>query len=606
MLGESNPVILNKTKSKHSDHANVKILKNALTKKINSKSYETISFSKNEDNKKNVVTVIHSNGLVQSDVNVNIKNKTHLFNTNDTLDRDDKKRETNPTHNNKEHSITRRFSLPSPEKLQDVQIQRSNTSLPASSLESYKNTHSSSSPPSPQNNYPTDKNLTPVSISNKPSKTISSNDTHENTSPNVTDIINNPETTTPDVLDNTLKHHTNPIISKLTRDKPGIKTIKPKLKLKPKSKLSQSVTLPESPISPMSPTPPSDSNVNSSLEPSAPSLDEMYLEEVKGLEKYLLYKDLVQSESESQLKSESESYSESALKSDSESALKSESKLHLDKTNRTTTTISNSSIIPEVSTPSLLSSSSSSSSSSLLPKSSSIPVPQDPFEPPFTTLSTTMTTIATSTASTPSFTSEETLSKLPKPSSLAFYTQMQKIGNYDTVPPKIRGRKLPDGSIEKIVARNDRLSKRRDSLDFYFDKLSQPSRSTYSSIYSPTTSTTSSTSSFINLPSSYYDTSVIDAQESYNSTSHLLKSTTESIRMMSEPQPMNYDIRYTNFNRVLRENIGLRSRLEDKVEETKFQMMIAITQIALINEQLDILNFNHMNANTTGKENSEE
>jgi len=595
MIGESNLVVLNRTKSKHSDHANMKILKNALTKKINSKSFETISFSKNEDSKKNVVTVIHSNGLVQSDVNVNIKNKAHLFNTNDTLNRDDKKRETNPTQNNKENLITRRYSLPSPEKLQDVQIHRSNTSPPASSLESYKNTHSSSSP---QNNQPTDKNSTSASLSNESSKTTSPNDNHENTSPNITNTIKNPENTTSDVIDNTLKHHTNPIISKLTRDKPSVKTTKPKLKLKPKSKLSQSITIPESPVSPTSPTPPADNNDSNNLEPSAPSLDEMYLEEVKGLEKYLLYKDLVQSESETQLKSESTSNSKSELKSDS--GLESESKLKLDKTSRTTTSdTSDTSIIPEASSPL--------SSSSLLQQSSSIPIPQDPFEPPFTTLSTTMTTIATSTASTPSYTSDETLSKLPKPSSLAFYTQMQKIGNYDTVPPKIRGRKMPDGSIEKIVARNDRFSKRRDSLDFYFDRLSQPSRSTYSSIYSPTPSSTSSTSSFINLPSSYYDTSVIVAQESYNSASHLLKNTTESIRMMSEPQPMNYDMRYTNFNRVLKENIGLRSKLEDKVEETKFQMMIAITQIGLINEQLDILNFNHsMNANTTGNEKSEE
>eukprot|EP00833_Pecoramyces_ruminatium_P018890 jgi/Orpsp1_1/1192922/evm.model.d7180000096924.1 len=124
-----------KTKTKNSEHEKVKKLKRVLTKKFNSKSYdhiETIALSKKkdimarrasvvgtyfrkdknigsgqnqikdrefsnnikEDKKKNIITFIHSNGLIES--NMNLKNKANYINslnTNGTSNKSSKKRE---------------------------------------------------------------------------------------------------------------------------------------------------------------------------------------------------------------------------------------------------------------------------------------------------------------------------------------------------------------------------------------------------------------------------------------------------------------------------------------------------------------------------------
>jgi len=129
--------------------------------------------------------------------------------------------------------------------------------------------------------------------------------------------------------------------------------------------------------------------------------------------------------------------------------------------------------------------------------------------------------------------------------------------------------------IEKVIPNYDLVSRRRDSLDFYFDKLSQPSRtSSFASSFSINTNSP--------LSSIYLNSGEIDIPSSLEITQQ---------RMMSEPQPT-CNVGHSDFNQVMKETSAIRTKLEDKVEETKFQMMIAITQLKLINEQLDILNFN--------------
>jgi len=557
MKSENNPVVLNKTKSnKFSDHIKVKKLKRTLNKRFNSKSYETISLSKKEDLKKNIITFIHSSGFIPSDTNANIKingnnnsntnnnnntnNKGHLSSTtNGILEKGDKMRGTNPTYH-KENIKARRLSLPSPEILKDLQNHRNKIlSSTSSTLESFKKLYSTSSPtspsPSPSSTISSDKSLVHAKT------TTSTESTSPMTENNVKVKYRDIPTTKPTIKNiKTMK-----LISKSLSQKSSPKSVpKSKSKIKPKSKLSQSVTLPVSPIL--------DSN-SSGSEPSAPSLDEMYLEEVKDPKKYMQYKDLVQSESQL------------------------ESKSLLNKTNNNTIdtatlTTSSSPVKQNLSDPQTLSSS--------LIQNFTKSIPQNPFEPPFTTLSTIMTALATTTSSF----SEKSSSKLPKPSSLTFYTHMTNgygsVDPVDTIPPKIQNqnRYQPDSSIEKTVPCMDsRLYARRDSLDFYFDQLSLPSKSSTSISCSPNSSLISSpSSSFINLSSSCSEDSTTTPSS--------------SIRLMSEPQPIDYD-KFSIFNQVIRENFTLRNNLEDKVEETKFQMMIAITQIGLIKEQLDILNF---------------
>jgi len=515
---ENNSTVLTRSKSKHSDHEKVKKLRKAITRRFNSKSYETISLSNKDDVKKNVITFIHSNGLIQSDVNA--KNKKHRVNTNNNMDKSDKKRDL--IYNNKENLRARRFSLPSPEILKELQNHKSKLSSSPLTIDSLKSfslslkdgghSHSAkktSNPPSP-----------------KPTTITATKPIVKSTTKTVVK-----DSTTPPPASNSTKTRQNNSV-KFNSSKPAL-TIKTKKSPRPKSKLSESMTLP---------TPPSSPVLN---KPSAPSLNEMYLEEVKDHQKFLQYKNLINSE---------------------QGRLSSESEVH-------TSPLS----APPPPIP-----------SSMIVQSSSNVIIQNPFKPPFTTLSPSMTTATTMTTSTlPARSSsvnsfattnatdspfDETLSHLPKPSSLSFYTQPPS--NFDSVPPKINGsRNGRDYSVEKVTPKIDLIS-RRDSLDFYFDKLSQPSKFSYSS---------NNSSSHLNFPGPTY-TSLEPDIPSLEVSKH---------RMMAEPQPT-YNVAHSNFNQVMKDTFSIRNKLEDKVEETKFQMMIAITQLNLINEQLDILNCNNL------------
>ncbi|ORX56134.1 hypothetical protein BCR36DRAFT_346824 [Piromyces finnis] len=463
--GNNSTSVLQRTKSKRSDYGKVKKIKKALTKKFNSKSYETISLSKKDDIKKNVITFIHSNGLIQSDVNM--KNKKHHINTNDNMNKSDKKREIFSSTNENDFK-TRRFSLPSPEVLKNLQ--------------SHKNKYSSSPLPIDSiNSFSPDKNI--LKISNlKRSKTTPTSSTIYNTKIRQNDSVKN----------NSSKMLTPPI-------KPTVKSPRPK------SKLSESVTLPISP------------SLFHDNQPSAPSLDEMYLEEMKDHQKLLQYKNFINLE-----------YSQYTNVAEENSF--------------------SSSLLP----PPIPSNDSTQYSSSCVEI-------KNPFEPPYTTLSPTMTIV---TPMTTKSSNDEISSHLPKPSSLSFYTQSHS--SSDSVPPKINNKKNgKDYSIEKVIPRIDLIS-RRDSLDFYFDKLSQPSKPSHLNLFD-----SMSTSFEPDIPSREV-------------SQH---------RMMTEPQPNYHNFAHSSFNQVMIDTFNIRNKLEDKIEETKFQMMIAITQINIINEQLKTLNY---------------
>jgi len=526
MKVESNSTVLTRTKSKHSDHGKVKKLKKALTRRFNSKSYETISLSKKDEVKKNVITFIHSNGLIQSDVNV--KNKTHHVNTNGYMDKSDKKRDL--IFSNKENFKARRFSLPSPEILKDLQNHKNKFSSSPLTIDSLKSF--SSNLKEGVYSHPTKKSSQSPSPTIKPVKTTTAKTTTTTKTITKTNTTTK-STTTPTV---TVSNNTKPPQNDSTKinTPKTVSTTKTAKSPRPKSKLSESVTLPIHPPS----------SIDS--KPSAPSLNEMYLEEVRDHQKFLQYKNLVNTEQG-----------------------------HL-------TNEPNFSSSPLSTPPPLIPFSPS------IQKPSSVTV-QNPFQPPFTTLSPSMTIATTmSTPTIPVRSSSvnnlnlstfaikspynDTLSHLPKPSSLSFYTQSPI--NFDSVPPKIKDSKTgKDYSVEKVIPKIDLVS-RRDSLDFYFDKLSQPCKSSYSSTNS---------SSHLNFPGPTY-TSLEPDIPSLEVSQH---------RMMAEPRPT-YNVAHSNFNQVMKDTFSIRNKLEDKVEETKFQMMIAITQLNLINEQLDILNCNNL------------
>jgi len=515
-MNGNNNTTLTRSKSKRSEHEKVKKLKKAINRRFNSKSYESISLSKKnkEDMKKNIITFIHSNGLIQSDM----KNKTHYTNTNNVLKKSDsKKKEGNAntaiTSEEKENLRSRRFSLPSPEILKELQNHRNKVVSPRSLVSSKQDTHAIKKDP-----LATTITITTPSKS-KSTKKHSSASTKTKTHQNVTIITTNSTTTKK-------AKTTNATTKKSTNSNPTTKNSKPYVTKmttskspKPKSKLFNVITLPASPTI-----------QNDSPKPSAPSINEMYLEEVKDHQNYLLYNE--------------EQSSRDIGKS-----------------------------LP-TSIPS--------------PHLHSIDAPiQNPFKPPFTTLSSGMT-MAVSTTSIPITTvgrsySEpvrkspfnDALKKLPKPTSLSFYTHTSSSLDTTTVPPKIGTDQINDHSIEKVIPNYDLVSRRRDSLDFYFDKLSQPSRtSSFASSFSINTNSP--------LSSIYLNSGEIDIPSSLEITQQ---------RMMSEPQPT-CNVGHSDFNQVMKETSAIRTKLEDKVEETKFQMMIAITQLKLINEQLDILNFN--------------
>ncbi|OUM69313.1 hypothetical protein PIROE2DRAFT_2816 [Piromyces sp. E2] len=559
----TNTTVLTRTKSKRSDHGKVKKLKKAITRRFNSKSYETISLSKKDDVKKNVITFIHSNGLIQSDVNVK-NNKIHHVNTHDKMNKGDKKRDL-ILNNNK----TRRFSLPSPEILKELQCHKSKLSSSHLTIESLKSfptnlkegIHSSHSIKK-TSNTPTSKPLTKTTTTspinnnnnnnnsnsnNSNSNNSNNNNSNSNNSNNSNNSTNNNSNNNNSNNNNSNNNNSNSNSNNVRRhnsvkhntSSKSISLQKTTKSPRPKSKLSKSITLP------VAPSPPPLDN-----KPSAPSLNEMYLEEVKDHQKFLQYKNLINSE-QGKVIDEGVKTNPSSLSS------------------------------PPPLIPSPIQKSSS----------SSVRI-QNPFEPPFTTLSPSMTTVATTTtpsipvrsmASASKSPFNETLSHLPKPSSLSFYTQSPS--NFDSVPPKIHdtGNGGKDYSIEKVTPKIDLVS-RRDSLDFYFDKLCQPSKSMSSSSFSSSSSTGSNSSSHLSYPGPTY-TSLEPDIPSLEVSQH---------RMMAEPQPTYYNVAHSNFNRVMKDTFNLRTKLEDKVEETKFQMMIAITQLNLINEQLDILNCNNL------------
>jgi len=537
--------VLTKTKSKNTEHKKVKQLKRVLTKKFNSKSYdeiETISLSKKknsivrrasyvgtyfrkdknnssgqdqvknqelshnlkDDKKTNIITFIHSNGHIES--NMDLKNKAkHInnLNTNGTLSKGDKG-----------------------DKRRDIYL---------TSKVFNPNAKTNGTNEDNNNNTQTKRGIV---ISNNLTKDIFDSDI-DKSAPN-----------------NNKNFHNQSLTNKIPFPL-YLKSTKPKSKLSSVVNIFTADTVDNDKSIPLS---------EFNNKPSAPSLNEMYLEEVKNHEKYLLYRDLIQYEkSESLSNYENET---SSLESYLPLASPYNSNQH------------HSSIITPES----------------IQYQNSIQN-LDPFEPPFTTVSTDKTTssntfysIHSSKNKVRSFPSSNStlnssssldnfdhdLIELPQPTSLSYYTQNQNSPDHDTIPPKIKEEKYLDNSVEKVIPKIDLIS-RRDSLDFYFDKLSEPCKKLADSIKS-----SNSTNS---------DSNISDSNQICNYESDILFSEKSQQRMMSEPLLTLYSVGHYNFQGVMKETLKLRNKLEDELEKTKFQMMIAITQLNLINEQLDILKY---------------
>jgi len=577
-----------KSKTKNSEREKVKKLKRVLTKKFHSKSYdhiETIALSKKknlivrrasyvgtyfrkdkdngseknqvkeqeflkkikEDKKKNVITFIHSNGLIESNMNLNNKkNYENSSNTNGTLNKDDKKREVyltsktiNEDVNNKTLTTTTKtensFHInDSNENIENKNSNHSNVSFALSNnQELYQNLEYKSKLSSSHSLILSDTKYCQKNTINQ------SNNFHkqssDNKSSNISDLeLNNSKSKLPTTTTTTTIPST-PATIESTSTSSSLNSVL----LKSPSKASN--------------------------KPSAPSLHEMYLEEAKDHEKYLLYKNLI--------KSENNDLATSTIKNTPNS-------LALPPP-----------LIPQTSNEPHIS----------LPIHESIqyqnptPLP-DPFKPPFTTLSTEMTTSVIS-ASSPNSTINKVHSfpttnsnsisslysdmdkidgifELPQPSSLSLYSQPST--DHDSIPPKINERKLNDESLEKTNIKNTLVS-RKDSLDLYFDILSQPLKGPID--FSNSSSSNDSLTYSNDSPPSNSIEKDISSNEKIQP------------RMIIEPSPTSYSVGHSNFQLVMKENLKLRNKLEEKLEETKFQMMIAITQLNLINEQLNILNF---------------